>query len=222
MAEDATRRPLSVPEGTVTRLCDYLRALSMMERRGQAKASSPEIGHWAGVKASQVRKDLSYFGEFGRRGLGYEVHKLRAHIQEILGVQRQRPAIVVGAGNLGSALARYSGFTAHGFQIVAIYDNDPARIGHRLGSLKIESLRELPQDVQQLGVEIAILTVPEPAAQEAADFVIAAGIKAIVNFAPLLIMVPEDVKVRNVDLARELETLCFYLPPDVPATGMES
>jgi redox-sensing transcriptional repressor len=201
-----------VPEGTVTRLCDYLRVLTMMERRQQDKASSEEIGAWAGVKASQVRKDLSYFGEFGRRGLGYEVTKLRVHIQGILGVRRQRPTIVIGAGNLGAALARYTGFSAHGFQIVGIYDNDPARIGHRLGHLKIQSLRELPTEVPELQVEIALLTVPETSAQEVADVVIANGIRAIVNFAPVLLSVPKGVNLRNVDLARELETLCFYLP----------
>lgn len=201
-----------IPDGTVTRLCDYLRVLTMMERRRQEKASSEEIGSWAGVKASQVRKDLSYFGEFGRRGLGYEVAGLRLHIQSILGVRRQRPAVVIGAGHLGSALARYPGFSAHGFVIAGIYDNAPARIGHRLGSLTIQSLDDLPQDVSQLQIEIALLTVPESAAQEVADFVISHGIRAIVNFAPMLLMAPGDVNIRNVDLARELETLCFYLP----------
>lgn len=184
----------------------------MLERRKQDKASSEEIGSWAGVKASQVRKDLSYFGEFGRRGLGYEVATLRLHIQGILGVRRQRPAVVIGAGNLGSALARYPGFAAHGFQIAGIYDNAPGRIGHRLGSLKIQALDDLPHAVSTLQLEIALLTVPESAAQEVADFVIRHGIKAIVNFAPVLLTVPADVNLRNVDLARELETLCFYLP----------
>lgn len=209
---------MRVPEGTVTRLSDYLRVLTMLERRRQAKASSEEIGHWAGVKASQVRKDLSYFGEFGRRGLGYEVETLRMHIQEILGVRRQRPTIVVGAGNLGTALARYSGFISHGFHVVGIYDNDPARIGHRLGNLKIQSVRELPTEVPELGVEIALLAVPEAAAQDAAELLVSLGVKAIVNFAPVLLTLPKDVNLRNVDLARELETLCFYLPnePDEP------
>ena len=205
-------KPERVPEGTVTRLCDYLRVLTMMERRNQTKASSEEIGSWAGVKASQVRKDLSYFGEFGRRGLGYEVPKLRLHVQDILGVRHRRPAVVIGAGNLGTALTRYTGFPAHGFEIVAVYDSDPARVGHRLGSLRVSAIADLPDTVEYLGIQIAILTVPEHAAQEVADFVIRAGIKAIVNFAPLLLTVPPDVHVRNVDLARELETLCFYLP----------
>ena len=210
-----------VPEGTVTRLCDYLRVLTMLERRDQQKASSEEIGSWAGVKASQVRKDLSYFGEFGRRGLGYEVEKLRVHIQDILGVRGQRPTIVIGAGNLGSALARYPGFVAHGFQIVGIYDNDPARIGHRLGNLKIQSLRELPAQVQQQRIDIALLTVPEAAAQDAAEFLVAHGIKAIINFAPTLLSLSGDVNLRNVDLARELETLCFYLPEHDLASAHE-
>lgn len=214
-----------IPDGTVTRLCDYLRVLTMMERRKQEKASSEEIGSWAGVKASQVRKDLSYFGEFGRRGLGYEVPGLRLHIQDILGVRRQRPAVVIGAGNLGSALARYPGFAAHGFQIVGIYDNAPNRVGHRLGSLKIQMLEDLPLAVSAQQVEIALLTVPESAAQDVANFVIGHGVKAIVNFAPVLLTVPADVNLRNVDLARELETLCFYLPGNeflyYPAQGSD-
>lgn len=200
-----------VPEGAVTRLCDYLRVLTTLERRRQEKVSSEEIGSWAGVKASQVRKDLSYFGEFGRRGMGYEVTGLRLHIQDILGVRRQRPTVVIGAGNLGSALARYTGFRAHGFRIVAIYDNDPRRVGAHVGQLTIEPLRTLPESVVPRGVEIALLTVPETAAQEVADFVISTGIRAIVNFAPVLLAVPPEVNLRNVDLARELETLCFYL-----------
>lgn len=219
MPTEAARRP-NVPEGTVTRLCDYLRVLTMLERRGQTKASSTEIGQWAGVKDFQVRKDLSYFGEFGRRGLGYEVVKLRQNIQGILGVRRLRPTVVIGAGNLGSALARYPGFASHGFQVVGVYDNFPSRIGHHLGNLKVRSIRDLPADVKALGAEIAILTVPEHAAQEIADYVISAGVRAIVNFAPLLLNVPPDVALRNVDLARELETLCFYLP-DARLSGAE-
>jgi redox-sensing transcriptional repressor len=201
-----------VPEGAVTRLCDYLRVLTVLERRRQEKVSSEEIGSWAGVKASQVRKDLSYFGEFGRRGMGYEVAGLRMHIQDILGVRRQRPTVVIGAGNLGSALARYTGFRAHGFRIVAIYDNDPRRVGAHVGQLTIDPLHTLPESIGPRGVEIALLTVPEAAAQDVANFVIEAGVKAIVNFAPVLLFVPPDVNLRNVDLARELETLCFYLP----------
>lgn len=201
-----------VPEGAVTRLCDYLRVLTVLERRQQEKVSSEEIGSWAGVKASQVRKDLSYFGEFGRRGMGYEVAGLRGHIQDILGVRQQRPTIVIGAGNLGSALACYTGFRAHGFQIIAIFDNDPTRAGRDLGCLSIQPLHELPAVVARQQVEIALLTVPEGAAQQVADLVITQGVKAIVNFAPVLLSVPPDVNLRNVDLARELETLCFYLP----------
>lgn len=201
-----------VPEGTITRLCDYLRVLGSLERRGERTASSDEIGSWAGVKASQVRKDLSYFGEFGRRGLGYEVAGLRAHIQEILGVAQQRPAVVIGAGNLGSALARYPGFAAHGFQIVAIFDSDPERVGQLTGGMPIQSILDLAEAVSLLEAEIAILTVPDRAAQEAAEQVAAAGVKAIVNFAPVLLNLPPGVTVRNVDLAKELEILCYYLP----------
>ena len=160
-----------------------------------------------------MRKDLSYFGEFGRRGLGYDVGQLKTHIRDILGVQRQRPTIVVGVGHLGSALARYPGFGSHGFQIVGLYDAEPRRVGQRLAGLTIRGMHELHLAVPELGAEIALLTVPEQAAQEVAERVVAVGIRAIVNFAPVLLNLPEEVNLRNVDLARELETLCYYLPP---------
>lgn len=206
------RQP-KVPEGAVERLCDYLRVLTMLERRGQKTASSEEIGTWARVKGFQVRKDLSYFGEFGRRGLGYEVEQLKLHIRDILGVRRQRPTIVVGVGNLGSALARYPGFESHGFQIVGLFDAEPRRVGQRLAGLPIRGMHELHLAVSELQAEIALLTVPEHAAQDVAERVVAVGIRAIVNFAPVLLVLPEEVNLRNVDLARELETLCYYLPP---------
>jgi|LSQX01.2.fsa_nt_gb redox-sensing transcriptional repressor len=211
-----------VPEGTVTRLCDYLRALTVMERRAQSRTSSAEIARWAGVKDSQVRKDLSYFGEFGRRGLGYEVSLLRTQIQDILGVHRHRPTIVVGAGNLGSALARYGGFGDRGFQLVAAFDSSPQRIGQMLGEVTIMPLAELKPTVRQLGVEIALIAVPATAAQTVAELVVEAGVRAIINFAPVILTLPPMVKLRNVDLARELETLCYYLPssdneePEIP------
>lgn len=210
---NSTARNRKVPEGAVERLCDYLRVLTMLDRKGQQTASSDEIGGWAGVKASQVRKDLSYFGEFGRRGLGYDVEQLRVHIRDILGVQRQRPTIVVGIGNLGSALACYPGFESHGFQIVALFDSDPRRVGYKVSGMKIHPMMDLAPVVREHHAEIALLTVPEQAAQEVAEKVVAAGIRAIVNFAPVLLALPAEVNLRNVDLARELETLCFYLPP---------
>ena len=212
-------RSRKVPEGAVSRLCDYLRVLTMLSRQEQQTASSEEIGAWAGVKASQVRKDLSYFGEFGRRGLGYGVEQLRLHIRDILGVHRLRPTVVIGVGNLGSALARYPGFESHGFQIVALFDSNPRRIGHPVSGLVVQAIDDLPTVAHELGAEIALLTVPEDAAQGVAELVVAAGIRAIVNFAPVLLSLPPGVNLRNVDLARELETLCFYLPTtELPAT----
>lgn len=209
-----TNRERRVPEGAVERLCDYLRVLTMLGRKGQETVSSEEIGMWARAKASQVRKDLSYFGEFGRRGLGYNVEQLRLHIRDILGVHRQRPTIVVGVGNLGSALACYPGFESHGFQVVALFDSDPKRVGYRVGGLVVQPMREMHRVVRESGAEIALLTVPEHAAQEVANVVISAGVRALVNFAPVLLAVPPEINLRNVDLARELETLCYYLPPN--------
>jgi redox-sensing transcriptional repressor len=209
----STARNRKVPQGAVERLCDYLRVLTMLDRTNQRTASSEEIGGWAGVKASQVRKDLSYFGEFGRRGLGYDIEQLRAQIRDILGVQRQRPTIVVGIGNLGSALACYPGFESHGFEVVALFDADPRRIGYKVNGMKVHAMLDLAAVARDHSAEIALLTVPEQAAQEVAEQVVAAGIRAIVNFAPVLLALPPEVNLRNVDLARELETLCFYLPP---------
>lgn len=200
-----------IPEATVERLSRYLSILRQLERKGQATASSSEIARHANVNAAQVRKDLSYFGDFGRRGLGYRVRDLRQHLTRILGVDRERRVIVVGAGNLGSALVGYPGFEPRGFRIVGIFDNNPAKVGHRLYGQQILSMERLEELAPELEAEIAIVAVPGPSAQAVVEQLAAAGIRCILNLAPVQITVPPGAAVRSVDMTSHLELLSFAL-----------
>ena len=184
-----------IPEPTIERLGLYHRCLWRVRRLGKERISSQELAQLAHVTPEQVRKDLSYFGAFGRRGVGYDVEQLARELRRILGLSRPRRIVIIGAGNLGSALAGYAGFEARGFQVAAIYDNNPARIGHVVQGLRVRDVRQLEQDNEAERFDIAVLAVPERAAQEAADTVVRAGIKAILNFAPASIRVPEGVVV---------------------------
>lgn len=201
----------SAPRATIERMCRYQQVLGQIEREGVKTVSSKEIGRLAATNAAQVRKDLSYFGDFGRRGLGYSVGELRSRLRDILGLAATRNVGIIGAGNLGSALAGYPGFESRGFQIIALFDNNPARIGHRLQGLKVLPLADLPQVAADFGIDIAVITVPEAAAQEVADHVANAGIKAILNFAPTHVKVPEGIVTRNVDMTSQLEFLSYFL-----------
>lgn len=202
----------TIPDAAVSRLASYLRVLNVCCNGTRQYVSSAIIGDRAGVSPDQVRKDLSYFGELGRAGVGYDAQQLRDHLARILRLDRPQTAVLVGVGGLGSALARYAGFAQRGFRVAAVFDNDPARIGTTLGDLTVEHVQRLQQRVAELGATIGIITVPQWACQEVADAMVAAGLKAILNFAPCRVNVPEGVKVRNVDLARELECLAYYLP----------
>lgn len=202
----------SVPEAAVSRLAAYLRALDSLAHSGADHVSSADIGSLAGVSPDQVRKDLSHFGEFGRPGVGYGRKDLRSQLARIMRLDRVQVAVLAGAGSLGSALARYGGFAQHGFRIAAVFDVDPARVGGRLGDLTIEHLSQLPERVVELGAAIGIIAVPGSAGQSVAALMEDAGIKAILNFAPVKVKVDPTVKVRSVDLGRELECLAYYLP----------
>jgi len=164
-----------IPEATVGRISTYLTIVRQLEREGRQTASSSEIGERANVNAAQVRKDLSYFGDFGRRGLGYRVSDLRVHLMRILGVEHERKVILVGAGNLGAALVGYPGFEARGFRIVAVLDNNPAKIGHRLYGQRILPMQSLNEVVQSTGAEQGIVAVPGAAAQSVVDGLVACG-----------------------------------------------
>ncbi len=205
-----------VPEATVARLSEYLRCMRRLEADGQEITSSAEIERLTGINAAQFRKDLSYFGEFGRPGLGYNVCLLRKMLSRIMGLERKLRAVIIGAGNLGSSLLGYPGFRAHGFLIEGIFDNDPNKIGRTVWSRRIRDIADLAPFVRQHNVSIAIIAVPAASAQHVANQVVEAGIKAIVNFAPIKITVGEDIAVRHVDLTRELEILAYYLPTGTP------
>lgn len=200
-----------IPEATVARLPIYLRALlEVAEGRGELTVSSEELANMAGVNAAKVRKDLSYLGSYGTRGVGYDVEYLLYQITRELGLTQDWPAAIIGVGNLGRALASYKGFSERGFRIAAIFDVDEAVIGSDIGGLAIRHLDELKEAVVDEGISIGIIATPPAAAQEVAEKLVDAGVKSILNFAPAVVNVPPDVSVRKVDLSIELQILSFY------------
>lgn len=200
-----------IPEMTVRRLSVYSRCLAQLEEDGVKTVSSQELAARFHLNSAQVRKDLAYFGEFGIRGIGYDAANLRAEIQRILGLDREWRVVLVGFGNLGSALFHYRGFARQGFRIAVIVDNDPAKAGRTVDGLSILPLADLPRVVRTSGIQIGVIAVPAEAAQLVADRLVAAGIRAILNFAPARVKVPKDVRLQNVDLSIELENLSFHL-----------
>lgn len=210
MARFPSRIP-KIPEMTVRRLSVYLRCLAQLDEDGVKTVSSQELAERFHLHSAQVRKDLAYFGEFGIRGIGYYVASLRAELQRLLGLDREWRVVLVGFGNLGSALFHYRGFARQGFRIAAIVDDDPVKAGRSVDGLSIQPLAELPRIVKQHGIQIGVVAVPAEAAQTVADRLVAAGVRAILNFAPARLKVPKDVRLQNVDLSIELENLSFHL-----------
>lgn len=204
-------KALKIPEATIVRLSVYSRFLEQADKKGIITISSGEIAEGVGVSPAQVRKDLAYFGEFGTRGVGYNVKDLLRHTLKILGLNGKWTVVVVGAGNLGSALVSYRGFRERGFNIVGVFDNDLAKIGKRLVDLEVMGPEKLGQVVKEHDVRIGIITVPASAAQDAATMLINSGIKAILNFAPTVLNIPDHVEIRDMDLATRLELLTFHL-----------
>lgn len=200
-----------IPEATVMRLSIYSRYLHQLMGEGVETISSGEIAQGVGVSSAQVRKDLAYFGEFGTRGVGYKVEELYGHLMKILGLDRNWNIIIIGAGKLGSALALYQGFADRGFNISAILDVDPDRIGTKLGGIEVEKLELLDKRVKESNVSIGVVTVPARVAQDVTDKLVNAGVKAILNFSPRVLRVPNDIILRNVDLSVNLEVLSFNL-----------
>jgi len=207
MADTPRRR---IPEATVARLPLYYRALLETAERQVATISSERLAELAGVNAAKVRKDLSYLGSYGTRGVGYDVEYLLHEISRELGLTRDWPVMIVGVGNLGRALANYRGFGARGFQVMAVVDADPQLVGRSVADLAVESIDDLDTIVAERQIAIAILATPAAAAQEMADRLVAAGVRSILNFAPTVLTVPEGVSLRKVDLAVELQILSFY------------
>lgn len=208
---DATRRRTRViPDATVSRLPVYHRLLTALAEHGVEIVSSEELAATAGVTSASVRKDLSYLGSHGARGIGYDVTHLLGAITRALGLVVEWPVAIVGVGHLGQALASYAGFGSRGFRIVALLDADPARVGCLNGGLEVHPVSELENVVRATGAVIGVIATPASAAQSVCDRLVAAGIRSIVNFAPLTLSVPSDVEVRKVDLAVELQILAFH------------
>jgi redox-sensing transcriptional repressor len=200
-----------ISDSTVRRLALYLRFLEQSAAQQVTTISSAELARRGGTTSAQVRKDLSFFGSFGKRGLGYSVSELSARIREILGLKRTHRVVLVGAGKMGGALLHYRGFRQHGFDLVAIYDKDPKKIGTRSDGLMVRDVRQLEADLRKEPTDIAILVTPAEAAQDVTDRLVRAGVKAILNFAPVSLAVPDDVAVQSVNMALELETLSYAL-----------
>lgn len=207
MVESPHRR---IPEATVARLPLYYRALLEIAETDESTVSSDRLAEMAGVNAAKVRKDLSYLGSYGTRGVGYDVDYLVHQISRELGVTRDWPVAIVGLGNLGQALANYAGFSARGFQVAALVDADPAKIGRTVGDLRVESVDDLDRIVGERGIAIGVVTTPPEAAQDVTDRLVAAGVRSVLNFAPTIVNVPAEVSLRKVDLATELQILSFY------------
>jgi redox-sensing transcriptional repressor len=202
----------AIPEATVSRLPVYLRALlDLAESRPETKVSSEELARLAGVNAAKVRKDLSYLGSYGTRGVGYDIEYLLYQITRELGLTQDWPAALVGAGNLGRALASYKGFSERGFRIAALFDIDESVVGEEIAGIHVRHLDDLKEVVTDDGICIGIITTPPIAAQEVAERLVDAGVRSILNFAPAVVNVPPDVNVRKVDLSIELQILSFHL-----------
>ena len=202
-------KTLKIPEATIIRLSVYSRHLTEVDRKGIITTSSGDIAEGVGVSPAQVRKDLAYFGEFGTRGVGYNVKDLRKHILRILGLSVDWSVSLVGAGNLGLALSTYKGFRERGFIITSIFDSDPKKVGTMVGNVEVLPIEQLKEIVKQNHTQIGIVAVPAAAAQEIVDLLIKAGVQAILNFAPVVLNVPPEIELRNVDLAVNLEVLTF-------------
>jgi len=198
-----------IADSTVRRLSAYLRFLEDFEERGLSTISSDELARRGGTTSAQVRKDLSFFGSFGKRGLGYSVPELAGRLREILGLGRQWKVIIIGAGKIGAALVAYRGFRQRGFQILAAYDSSSDKVGRTLEGIPVRDISHLEKDVHKDLPDIAVVTVPGENAQQVVDRIVKAGIKAILNFAPTQLQVPPDVTVKTVNMAMELEGLSF-------------
>ncbi len=201
----------AVPEAAVARLAVYLRVLSTLAEQGSTTVSSEELSHAAGVNSAKLRKDLSYIGSYGTRGVGYEVEVLIGQIERTLGLTRQHRVAVVGIGNLGHALANYGGFPGRGFPVEALFDVDPDLIGVPVGGLPVSGLEEIPRVCAERGISIGVIATPSTAAQSVCDRLVEGGVQCILNFAPVVLQVPERVEVRKVDLAVELQILSFHV-----------
>jgi redox-sensing transcriptional repressor len=200
-----------VPGGVIERLPAYLNVLLQLRSSGELTVSSARLGELARVNPAQIRRDLTHFGSFGRRGIGYDVQTLVERIQHILGSDHVHRLALVGAGNLGSAIARYAGLSKHGFIVTAVFDTDPAKIGGRLGDLVVLDMNDLESIIRTQEIAIGVIAVPPEAAQSVADRLSAAGVRVLLNYTPVMVQVPEGVTLHNTDPVQELLHTLYYL-----------
>ncbi|MEA1964170.1 MAG: redox-sensing transcriptional repressor Rex [Candidatus Aerophobetes bacterium] len=209
-------KKIRVPTESVKRLSLYLRSLNYLSEEGVETISSDELAKGIYVSAAQVRKDLSYFGDFGTRGVGYNVQSLIYKIKSALGLDKKRSVALVGVGRLGLALLNYPGFEEFGFQISVAFDSDPKKIGKIYKGVKVKDSSQIEKIIKKEKIKIAIIAVPAPAAQKIADVLIKTGIKAILNFSPIYLSIPEDINIKTVDIATELGNLAYHLTHSEP------
>jgi len=200
-----------IPDIVIGRLPIYLRALQRMLAENRHVTSSQELGERLGISAAQIRKDLSQFGEFGKQGTGYSIDYLAEQIRQILNVDQVWDIAVVGAGDIGSAVARYQGFANRGMQVTMIFDNDPSKIDSKVGSFTVKDIANLESDIKRGGVKVAMIATPSEKAQEVADKLLSAGVKAILNYAPINLTVTDDVRVQYIDPVIHLQRMTYYL-----------
>jgi len=200
-----------IPDIIIGRLPIYLRALQRMADSGLRTTSSQELGELVGVSAAQIRKDISQFGEFGKQGTGYSITYLLEKLREILKIDRIWDVALVGAGDMGHALANYQGFTNRGFKVVMVFDNEPSKIGQKINQFAVEDSANMVNRIKEADIKVAMLTVPASAAQSVADKLVQAGIRAILNYAPITINVPNSIKVQYIDPATHLQRMTYYL-----------
>ena len=200
-----------IPDIIIGRLPIYLRALQRMAEKGVQTTSSQELGERVGISAAQIRKDISQFGEFGKQGTGYRISFLIDKLREILKIDRMWDVAVVGAGDMGHALARYPGFVNRGFRIAMVFDNDQEKVGQQIGEFVVQDASSMIEAIQEAGIKVAMLTVPATAAQAVTDMLVKAGVRAILNYAPISLTVPENVRVQHIDPATHLQRMTYYL-----------
>jgi len=200
-----------IPEASVARLAVYLQMLDEIAAQGADTVSSDELAVASGVNSAKLRKDLSYIGSYGIRGVGYEIAPLLRHLERVLGLTHRQAVAVVGVGNLGHALAGYSGFGGRGFPVTALFDIDPDLVGLPINGILVQHVNAIPRVCAERGITIGMVATPGPAAQEACDLLVRSGVRCILNFAPVVLQVPDDVAVRKVDLAVELQVLAFHV-----------
>jgi len=208
-----------IPEGVIERLSTYLNCLIKFQQSNIETVSSERLGLSSGVNPAEVRRDFTYFGTFGKKGVGYDVNTLIQHIQRILGSDEPHKIALIGAGNLGSAIASYEGLLQHGFHVAAIFDNDPGKIGKNIRHLEVFDVKDLPKIVKNANIEIGIIAVPSSAAQEAANILVSSGVSVILNYTPVFVSVPAGVQIHNTDPVQQLLHTLYYLSANDKGLG---